>query len=79
MITIYQLRKAAEYAETFPDRDIQINLTAEGMVVSDRNPHHQWKHGQSWHELSSTRQLNPIIYMIDHVVQSLNELTRRHA
>lgn len=74
-MNIQQLREAAKYTETFQE-EIWIRVMPEGIQVTAGIEAVCISRIRSWAELDSTRQTNPITYLIDQTVKELTAAAR---
>lgn len=69
-MNIQHLRDAAEYAVTFRE-NIQIEVTVQGISVEAYIDGMCVQKMRAWAVLDTTRQINPITYLIDQTVKEL--------
>jgi hypothetical protein len=69
-MNIQQLREAAEYTMTFRET-VSLNVRPLGIAVEAYQDGYVVEQLRSWADLESTRQLNPLTYLIDETVKTL--------
>ena len=75
MMNMQLLREAAEYTMTFRET-ISINVRPLGIAVEAYLDGYTVEQLRSWADLEATRQLNPIMYLIDETVKTLADAAR---